>query len=366
MLLLNFFEKLNFDDLKKIIVKEDFILQCMEVLNNVLKVYNSDTLLNKKTTKQIISAYVIFYHKTDVTMNNDVYSEKVFELAKDFVITFDYYQKNVSLKNFNVFNNKMNTYLTFFPQWKERESLIITRPIINTYHSINVQIKIIEDFLSEPVETEEKITDEEEQNRSLLEKRLVEFKNELSNLRKKVKTISGNTGVKYLDNNDVPVFSDEKIFDDVQKTVKKAFWDVFEENIKERKYDSLKQLLTDLKEMIFSMVPNNKDFKNNFDQTLDYTILFQLIDLTQTKENEKLDKNYIQNIVLFFIETLEKMQSASEDENTKMFKEVMLLKLNKEYEEEKFLRYFFENIFEKYELIQLQIMKLYNNIKKEE
>lgn len=349
MSLLISLEKLSFDNLKKIITDKNIILEKLLFFNDILKKYNSDKLLTQKTIKKVLSAYMIFYYKEDVTLNADIYSEKIFELAKDFVLSFEEYEKSVNYKNYNNFVQKLFTYLTYFNTWQNRESLIISRPLINSYHSITLEVNKLTDFLNE-----EKNQDDE--NYELLNKRKNEFNLQLKSLERKIFSISGEEGMKYVRDKNVPVFGDEKIFSDIEKTAKQAFWDVFEENIKERKYECLKQTLTDLKEFIFKYMSN--DMKNEFNELLDYTILFNLIDETQKVSESYLNTEYIKNIMLVFISYLEKAQAAAEDKNTKTFKEVLLLKLNNETEE-KLLRFFFENMFLKYENIQRGMHEFY-------
>lgn len=343
-----FFQSFTFQELQNKLLDKSFQDEMLDFFDKTFKKYNLSLELNKKVIRKILSTYVFYYYKDEVTLNNDIYSEKIYELSKDFVMKFETYENNKTFKLFNESYVSLKIYLKFFEDWKSRESLIIVRPLLQSYKNFHLQIKNIIDNMSDEEKTDE-----------IALKRINEFRKMKRDLRKKIKTIIGKErGEKYIKTGEIPIFSDEKIFSDTEKVVKKAFWDVFEENIKEKKYECLKQILQDLKDFIFNLLPNREDMRTDFNEKLNFDILFSLID-----EYKQLDKEYIKNIILFFISYLKKMQAASEDKKTELFKEVVLTKLDTATEE-KTLRFFFENMFNKYENIQVGILNFYEKIKK--
>lgn len=342
-----FFQSFTFQELQNKLLSKTFQDEMLDFYASTFNKYNLSMLFDKKLLRKILSSYMIYYYKDDVTLQGDIYSEKIFELSKDFVMKFDSYENTPSFKLFNESYVSLKVYLKFFEDWKSRESLILVRPLLKSYKSFHLQIKSIIDNMSDEEKTDE-----------LSVQRISEFKKMKRDLRKKIKTIIGTErGEEYIKTGEIPVFSNEKIFSDTEKVVKKAFWDVFEENIKEKKYDSLKQILQDLKDFIFQLLPNREDMRTDFNENLNFEILFALID-----EHKQLDNEYIKNIMLFFISYLEKMQAANEDKETELFKEVTLSKLSTETED-KTLRFFFENMFNKYENIQVGILNFYESSK---
>jgi len=310
------FQRLTFDEMTNKMKNEDFVATSRNELMKFLKQvgYSKDFSM-----KIVLSSFLIFFHKEEL-LSKDQYAEKLFELAKNLVLA-------IERENHKEVMISLETFVSFFGIWKKRDSMLLVRPMITTYMQIDIALG-------------------DEKN----EKRIEEYENMKKSIRNKVRCIGGKQGLEYLDNGKIPYYLDEKVFQDMESTIKRAFWDVFQENMEGKKYDALLQIIKDLKDLVFSLIPNRKDLLKDFESKLDLDLLEQLLKVTQD-----LDYNYILNITNLFIFYVEKLQSASEDENTKMFKDNLLLKIQNKEEFPKLLRFFFENCFQKLELIKTQM-----------
>lgn len=332
-------ERLSFDESKALLQDKSFLTKTLVEFNSLHKRFqHTDTMYTLQKIKTLLAAYIIYYHKTEVTSTDDDFSEKIFELSKDSVLDIDYLFKNPSYPSFHKYFNTVNVFFKFFIIWKNRDSLILIRPMITTFYDINIMIEQIP---------------REEIGEELQMKKIDEYRLMQRNIKLKIKNIAGDMGLEYLNTGKIPMFLDEKVFSDMEKTVKKAFWDVFEENMSEKKYECLEQMLIDLKDFIFKLLPSRQDLREEFEKDMDFDILFAMM-----KETNELDRVYIKNIMFYFISYLERQQAPSEDEKTNLFKEILQRKLETEQSESKLLRYFFENMFDKYENIKNMILAM--------
>lgn len=340
LLNLNTLSSLDFDNLQKKIKNKDYITSINAFLSNLFKVYYNDKGINISTTRIFLSSYMMMNHIKEVS-SNDTYAIKLSNNAIDMIMNLETLfnvDKKITLKDYNNFMNSFNRYIEFFQVWKERDSLLIVRPSINSYLNIEMTIKHLENS-DEEKETEEKIKD---------------LKRILKKLRTNIKIIAGEKGLSFLEKKQMPYFKDEEIFKDVEKVVRKAFWDVVKENFNEGKYDQMIILLNDIKTIILELVPSKKQ---ELDEVIDTELLTQMIN------TGLLNDQAINTYINYIIGHIESMQQPSEDTNTRIWKENIATMIQKEEKRSLVLCYFFENAFNKLEKIKFFTLKIREQLK---
>jgi len=339
--LLNYNElsRLSFEDLNKRIVNKDYVIEVMEFLNNTMKMVNTLYRFNKKTTKVFLLSYIILFHSEIINNRKDDFAKKMSLCSGEIVYSFEeMFEKNLSIKSYETFNENLEKYFLFFEKWKIRDGLILIRPMLQTCYTLEtyiVQLKM------KDVIPESDILDCERQ---------------LQRLVNNIKIIGGEQGLEFYNSKKLPIFTDEKIFTDTEKVVRKAFWDVFEENIKEKNNKQVPELLKDIKDLIKEMVKNEI-----FIEDLDIHINTDYIESIIDTEHFNIDN--IKKYFYYLISKLEKIQQPSEDEVTKMFLSNINDMIEKKEKNEKILRYFFENFFQKLEKIKYMTLYIKKNIK---
>lgn len=330
---------LLFVDLQKKVQNKDYIKNINTFLSRLFQLYNNDMRIDTSTTRIFLSAYIMMNHKEVVT-NNDTYAIKLSDNATNMILYLEtlFSDQKITMKDYNNFMNAFNRYIQFFQIWRERDSLLMARPIINSYFNTEIMISQLQERLSNNTE----LTDDK---KFLTNDRINDLNRVLLKLKNNIRIVAGEKGLSFLESRDIPYFKDEEIFKSVEKTVRKAFWDVVSKNFEDEKYDQMITLLGDLKTMIVELVPNAKDIVNEMNQVIDIDLLTQMINAGL------LNDQAIQTYINYIIEQIVKLQQPSEDINTQLFKENIESMFNKNEKRYVVLRYFFENTFNKLEKI---------------
>jgi hypothetical protein len=314
----------DFDTLSSKLLNKEYLKSVDDFLHSVVRKFTPTNLMTGNRLRKFLSAYTMIFHK-EVVLSDDNFSNHLFELAKKMVFNFDdLFTNNFSIKSFTKFLNSFTEYCTFFERWRQRDSLIQIRPMIKTYVEINLLL---------------------EHSNNLTEERRNEYINMKKILRKKTKNIAGQEGLHSLENGQVTYFKDEKIFTDVERTVRRAFWDVFEENFNAQKYEHIKILLDDVKQFIFDLVPRRTDLHREINENVDSELIYNMI------VNNAITQEQILGVMMFIIKYIEMLQEPSQDEDTRLFKQNLLDKCNSGVELPKLLRFFFSTTLMKLERI---------------
>ena len=321
----------SFDDLTTLLRQTDFITSVNELMNNLFSLFSNKTYTNQQTRK-FLSSYVVAFHKEEV-LNNDNFANHLFESGNKLVNTLcDLFERPENLCDRRLlaeFLKSESEYLAFFDHWKARDQLILIRPMIKTTVDINHIL---------------------ENSKTLTNERRMEYTMMKRVIRRKVKTIVGQRGLEMLDSGEVTYFKDEKVFSDVEQTVRRAFWDVVEENINNNNFEQIGFLLTDIKKFFHTFLPNREDMRTDIDEHIDEELVVQML------SNGSFGGDEIVSMMLFIIGYLERLQAPSEDEDTRLFKENVMSQLQRGEQLSKTLRYFFTTVFEKLEKIKHTIL----------
>ena len=337
---------LEFTDLQKKIQRKDYITSINTFLSRLFQLYNNDMGINTATTRIFLSAYVMINH-IEVVTSNDTYAIKLASNATDMVMFLEtlFSEKKVTLKDYNNFMNSFNRYVEFFQVWRERDSLLMARPIINSYFNTEMMIE----QMAESVKTNKKLTETQVE---LTKDRIKDLKRVLVKLKQNLRIVAGDKGLSFLESREMPYFKDEEIFKSVEKTVRQAFWDVVSSNFEEGKYDQMTTLLGDMKNMIIELVPTAKAFVSEMNAVIDIDFLTKMI------KDGLLTDQAIQVYINYIIGQIVKLQPASEDTNTQLFKENIESMFNKGEKRSIVLTYFFKNAFGKLEKIKAITLRI--------
>jgi hypothetical protein len=326
---------LTYDDLYKKITSKKYIEDVRLFLNELLNLYNNKINISSNSARTFLSAYMCNSH-IEVVSNNDTHAKNLQLIARNMInLLEDTTQNEYDLHSYNKFIVSYHKYLKCFHIWKEREGLIMARPVIKSYIDIDLVIE----------------------NTTLTEENIRDLRQVQKKLKENVKMLGGEEAMTYLNENKLPYFKDESMFVGVEKTIRKAFWDVFEENIDGQKFEQLTIFLDEIKTIIIECLPPNNNIINMLNEVIDIKLINQMI------ENKQLDINNIHCYIKFLIDILKQMQSFAEDKNTLLFEENIKIMIENNEKLSSLLKYFFEFYFEKIEKIKSFTLKLREHVK---
>lgn len=126
-------------------------------------------------------------------------------------------------------------------------------------------------------------------------------------------------------------------------------WDQLELEIEEKIYDSLGKMLVKIKDTMKDCQPKNNSFHLEVDEVLDEEFIISQI------ESQVFNISNFHKLTEFIFFYLEKFQSPSEDENTKLFRDEIALLLQDKNDNLPFIiRFFLEHMYLKFDSIRRQ------------
>ena len=136
---------------------------------------------------------------------------------------------------------------------------------------------------------------------------------------------------------------EEEVKNSINKNIRKAYWDLFCKDIEKGKYERIKEIILDLKNVIKKCVPNSLEIASELDEYLDEEFISQKI-----KDNV-FNNNDLHELTGYIILKLKAFQSVEEDNKTIEFEKELdnIFKIEKDIII--IFRKFMEYIFPRFE-----------------
>ncbi len=170
---------------------------------------------------------------------------------------------------------------------------------------------------------------------------------EQDKLKEYIQKISGNYGLKLLQERS-PVYINVEQF---KQVATKAFWDTFKEKLDQEDpdYTRLIIMVKEIKQLFYSVIPNNAKVQNEIHEYIDTDLLLQKLEAKAIKFDD------IYAIMEYIVQLLQRFQSPVQDKPTEEWwngiKEMM--KPNTTYGQ--LITEFFQGVFERIEKIKEEI-----------
>lgn len=299
-------------------------------VNNFLNNIQNTVIVDDKITRTFLGSFTMM--KFEMFDRNDTWDSKLYYITKDLHSSFE----NVFLDS-KKFGKELKNYINFFERWKKRdEKILVDKSCTQQYKQIQIMENQFKDGTT---------PDEQQLSRS---SSMLKQKFET-----RIRQIGGERTMKYV--NDSPQLQPMDIMHlDMEEQMKKAYWDMFEENVNNNNLGEITKNIGDFKKYLFELLGNSnkaKTIKQKFEEEMDIDLLDQMIH----NGNMSCEEIYgIMRTLCWYVKTY--IHAADEDEDTEMF----LNNIYKKMEENKqtlgeILRYFFQNIFIKLDKTKLKI-----------
>ena len=351
----------DFEQLTKTINNKKFIDNVGNLLSNLNKLVGRESNITYKLIRTFLSCYAVYYFPNIVLNNSDIqnYSNQVILHAKKLLNCIESLIVIVNSNNIsyikkitnNVYTN-YHQYSIIFDEWKKKDSRSLIDELIRMYYEL--------DEAKHP-----NIEKYHEDDRSLV---LENIQNEKNKITQRIKEIGGEEGYQYfLDiQNQYQEFQDNisNMYQQIDDTVRKAFWDSIADKINKDPPDFLViiPLLEDVRKMLWLCVPNRHDIYLEILEHIDIELIKQMI------EHDAMDNDYIFRLANYIIQYVEKFQSKSDDEDTKVWKNNLMDSFQNGMALHEFLPEFFKGVLTRLDKIilekcEVEQMPIYDIIK---
>ena len=252
-----------------------------------------------------MSSYVICCFPKIVLINVPL-SSKDLELKNLSLILIKNYEEIIKneifdLDNLSMFYKQFTNYITFFIEWKNQDYIKQILPFVNSYHQLEETKKL--------VEKEKMNTNANMANIEYFISKIIEQQKKLIN---HVQNIAGIKGLEFLHIYKPPnITVDEKIYKEIEKTVKRAYWDKFQEDLSKNDYKLIPMLLYDVKQRIFKLIPSRHDLHLKINEEIDIHLIEQMIN------NDAMTGDSVYNITKVLCNYIEMFQAPVDDKNFK-------------------------------------------------
>ena len=142
-----------------------------------------------------------------------------------------------------------------------------------------------------------------------------------------------------------------KLINTIKETMHRAFWDSISDDLSvfPIKHKHVIILLDEISDMLKNLIPNRKDIHADIDEHIDSKFIEQMI------VNNSFGYKELKNLIVYTIELIQKLQSPSEDKDTRELLDKLLNMCNKKEPWNKIILLFLKKTYEKIERIQKSV-----------
>jgi len=249
------------DSIQKHLLNRCFINSTFELLKEVC----NET--NKSNTKRFLLSYLI-YHKHLFNDNPTDIETEIVELVGNMLNTLHQMNSDkLYISNLTLVNTYYSKYIDTYTRWATLDKKQINTSLIHAHSELSNTQKYFNDNQKEIT------TDDIKETQELLNG---EITGKLEDIEHRLKIING---VKQAEDIKTALTANaETIHDDsILKIVRKAFWDIFTEEIEKNDYSRLYVILDEIKSRLKTLIPNRHDIHIELDQNIDVELYKQMI-----------------------------------------------------------------------------------------
>jgi len=266
---------ISYEDIQSHLFNRGFINSTTTLLQTIC----NETIVSN--TKRFLVSYLI-YHKHVYNENPTELELEIIKAATDMLnslhntVSLD---NSASLDNSTSLDNSKyieyketfikyyNTYIEKYTTWATLDKRQLNTSLIHAHSELSNTQKFLND------NRKENTSDDIKQSQDQLDE---EITGKLEDIENRLRVINGVK--KAEDIKAALTANDETIQDDsIFKIAKKAFWDIFTEEIERNDYSRLFIILDEIKTRLKALTPNRQDIHTDIDQNIDIDLYKQMI-----------------------------------------------------------------------------------------
>ena len=307
----------------------------------------------KITVRTFLSAYMIILYPNDIFAIKGTEEEMLLKSANSMIEIFEKICEDIKTnQEFNQellgkFKIEHKKYIEIFDGWKKRDASKFISILSRSYYELEMTQKLI---LQQAVNEERAKRDDEEIW-------CTEINKQKEQIIKQLKIVGGEKAVNELDNY-VPDTTAQMSMQEVYETAEKAFWDSFEQELKEKKYDRIINMLNEIIERLKSYTPRKESLRIEIEEGININNVKE--SLEKTKD---IDKDGLKDIFTFVVNRIKMYESPAENDSTELWREGLYRRLNQDnMDYSKVLPLIFKGIFNKLDKIEKDISSFLKKI----
>ena len=324
---INKFNTLDFNvtDMDDMLVKlqnKNYLKTTQNMLNNLNNYINH--ISNRKNlvinSKIFLSLFLIIDYPENI-LNNHKLSAEIYQISLSIKNLLNNLQN--SRLNIYKFYNLLLKYNNIFEEWKNIDKIHIIQELIANYIELdNILIDIVDQNNDTNTNDIELIKDKVIQEQNKIKIRISKLdKNGLIRLEKTVKNY-------------------QETRKNINNIMKNVYWENFKNNLKEKKYESIIDILEQTISLITNLIPNRKDKHIEINEYINLDLLKQMI------ENDAINSNYIYKMVMYINNWTKDLDSLDNDIYYKSFTTEINNFFEKGFELHTFFPWFFKKILD--------------------
>lgn len=254
-------QSISYDTIQNHLLNRTFINSTAKLLQDIC----NET--NKSNTKRFLLSYMI-YHKHLFDDNPTKSESEIVNIANNMLDTLHLMTTNETyISNISLFKTYYSQYIEKYTNWAIMDKRQINTSLIHAHSELSNTQKFLNDNIKKDAENDIL------ENQKLLNDELT---GKLEDIEHRLKIING---VKQAEDIKASLTANtETIQDDsIFKIARKAFWDIFTEEIEKNDYSRLFVILDEIKTRLKALVPNRHDIHRELDQNIDTELYKQMI-----------------------------------------------------------------------------------------
>jgi hypothetical protein len=282
------------------------------ILNNIFL-----KSIAKKDVRSIMASFMIHHYPNEILNSpeeNNIIETNICNYSKNIVTYINKLQKTTNRFEYNLYTHKLKKfieqYLEYFPIWKNIDKLFLLKNLYELYYEY-------EEFKNKN-NTQPIITADINFQQLNLIARINEISNDNCQLNKQL--------------------------DDV-------YWTLLKEEIKADKYERFLTILTDIKQLICSILPSRIDIHKEIDEIIDIEYIAQMA------KHDAIEPSYIFNMINYLLDKVAMLQAAADDKNFNKWKIYLMDQLGSNIHYYDFFPPFFRILIKRLEHIYIESNK---------
>ena len=249
------------DEIQQYLLNRNFI----SLTSNLLKELCDE--VNKSNSKRFLISYMI-YHKILFNDNPTKDEMEIVEIANNMLNTlYSITSDDLYLINIGKFKDYYLKYIEKYTAWANKDKHQLNTSLIHAHSELSNTQKFLND------NRKENTPDEIKQNQDEIDK---EITHKLEDIEHKLKVINGikkAEDIKTALTSNAETIQDQNVFN----IAKKAFWDIFTEEIERNDYSRLFIILDEIKMRLKALTPHRHNIHQEINENIDVDLYRQMI-----------------------------------------------------------------------------------------